>query len=663
MSDPAPAARSRLAELASPWALIESLPVLLALVAVTWLGVDDGGFEATTWLPAALLTIGALGTLAAAAPRLLRLSRTAALAVLGLFAYAGWTYLTIGWADDRGVALAGANLTLFYASLFALLASQPRGARFASTALAALGGAIAAISLVTLWRATRDDASAAEALLYDRLSSPTGYPNATAALFAIGFWLSLALALHVGLARWARALSLGAAGISLGTCLLAQSRGWAYTAPLVLLAFVALHPRRLQGLIALAAVGLAIGAALPALLDVFAASSETQLAELEGAFLALLAVGGGLALVGAFLPLLDRLHLPRRAAQAVLALGAVLCVAAVVGVAVTSDPVARMRTAWAQFKNERNASGSGSHFGGLGSNRYDFWRVGLREFRESPLVGIGADNFAIPYIAQRRSGEQPLYPHSLWVRAFSQTGIVGFVLLLVGVAAGLWALLRLRSRADGPLAAGVAIAFLAWLAHAQGDWLWEMPALGAVAFAVLGLGASLGDPADRPLRPRPMLPATVALGAATAVALLVLGLPWLAARYEAQAVRTWRDDPSEALRLLDRAAQANRLSERPFVLAGAIASRTGDYETMASRFARAVERNPLSWYSRLELGVAHALTGDMARARAEVAVAERLNPRDSLLGEVAASIRSGQRPDPDAIDARYARQAAKITED
>ena len=40
-----------------------------------------------------------------------------------------------------------------------------------------------------------------------------------------------------------------------------------------------------------------------------------------------------------------------------------------------------------------------SHFGGLGSNRYDFWRVGLIEFERHPVQGIGTDNFLVPYLS------------------------------------------------------------------------------------------------------------------------------------------------------------------------------------------------------------------------------------------------------------------------
>ena len=47
------------------------------------------------------------------------------------------------------------------------------------------------------------------------------------------------------------------------------------------------------------------------------------------------------------------------------------------------------------------ANGSGNRLlSGLGSNRYDFYRVALDEFVAHPLVGIGADNFQQQYLAR-----------------------------------------------------------------------------------------------------------------------------------------------------------------------------------------------------------------------------------------------------------------------
>ena len=70
---------------------------------------------------------------------------------------------------------------------------------------------------------------------------------------------------------------------------------------------------------------------------------------------------------------------------------------------------------------------------GLGSNRYDFYRVSLDEFTAHPVGGIGADNFQQQYLRHGRSSETPRYPHSVELRTLAQTGIVGALLAIVGL--------------------------------------------------------------------------------------------------------------------------------------------------------------------------------------------------------------------------------------
>src|SRR5207237_678789 len=113
---------------------------------------------------------------------------------------------------------------------------------------------------------------------------------------------------------------------------------------------------------------------------------------------------------------------------------------------------------------------------GLGSNRYDFYRVALDEFVAHPLVGIGADNFQQQYLRHGRSSETPRYPHSVELRTLSETGIVGSALGLAGLAAALAAGWRAVRAAPGRelLAGEVAIAalggFAYWLVHGSVAW-------------------------------------------------------------------------------------------------------------------------------------------------------------------------------------------------
>ena len=132
---------------------------------------------------------------------------------------------------------------------------------------------------------------------------------------------------------------------------------------------------------------------------------------------------------------------------------------------------------------------------GLGSSRYDFYRVALDEFAAHPLLGIGADNFAEPYLAHGRSTETPRYPHSVELRTLAQTGLLGALLAVVGLGAALLAAWRALARHPDPLARAVAAAALAgfayWAVHGSFDWFWEFAGLGAPAFALLGLACAL----------------------------------------------------------------------------------------------------------------------------------------------------------------------------
>ena len=65
---------------------------------------------------------------------------------------------------------------------------------------------------------------------------------------------------------------------------------------------------------------------------------------------------------------------------------------------------------WRSFKHAPYDESGRNHFISLGSNRYDFWRVALTEFRDHPVAGIGDRGFGpgvpdrAPTAARPRSG-------------------------------------------------------------------------------------------------------------------------------------------------------------------------------------------------------------------------------------------------------------------
>jgi O-antigen ligase len=75
---------------------------------------------------------------------------------------------------------------------------------------------------------------------------------------------------------------------------------------------------------------------------------------------------------------------------------------ALAGLAVAGNPVDRLDDAWHSFKGGYATDASQSRLvSGLGSNRYDFYRVALDQFRGHPVAGVGADNFFQDYLAHK----------------------------------------------------------------------------------------------------------------------------------------------------------------------------------------------------------------------------------------------------------------------
>jgi len=265
-------------------------------------------------------------------------------------------------------------------------------------------------------------------LLDARLSAPVGYQNAAAALWTMAALPALVLASRRDTALALRPLLLAAAGLLLGLAVLAQSRGWLFTLPVVGIAVLSLVPGRTRLLIGVVAVGVALGLVLDELLEVSRAAGGMDPADaaisvrapLDAAARALALVTLGLLLVGAVLVaaerVLERRMNPSARLRAVARrLSWAMAVALVSGVAVAGwvaldgHPLDRIDRAWTEFKDvgADPALSGGDRFTSLGSGRYDFWRVALSAWQERPLLGLGQDTFADTYATRRVVGEEP----------------------------------------------------------------------------------------------------------------------------------------------------------------------------------------------------------------------------------------------------------------
>jgi hypothetical protein len=637
------------------------LPAAIAFAAVIGVAAQDGGERAATWYPVAilvtLLAIAALVTYG----RTLGLPRWGGTAIVLFAAFTAWSYATILWSEVEGDAWDGANRGLLYLAIFSLFVALPLRLEVASWLVGAFSFVVAGLGVVSLWQAAAAPEPSAFFLL-GRFAQPMNYQNANCALFMIAFWPAVFLASRRRAPLIGRGLVALAAALLPQLALLSQSRASLIAVPVSFLLYLVLVPGRRRSLLFLLPPAIATAATRGVVLDVFPAFSGggDTAAAVDAATRAIIIWSLLAGVTGFTLAWLDqRFEIGSRWRHALdlglALLAAVLVVSSLaVAVAKLDHPTDRAQQAWDDFKTPRQPT-SGSYFStGLGGNRYDLWRVAADQISGSPVVGVGVDNFAVDYLRQRRTYEEPSYPHSLELRVLAQTGAVGAVLLLAFFAAAGAALLplRLRSRSARGLAAASLVSVFYWLLHGSVDWFWEIPALGAAAFALLGLAVSLAEGRRTPGRrlDRLTLVATLAAGV---LGLGSLTFPWLAAQEMQTAVRVWRSDPSQAYARLERARQLNRLSSRPDLLAGAIAARRGDDAIMEQAFARAARRNPSDWYAHLELAVVATHRSQPARARRELAIARRLNPLEPALDLVQAAIREGRPVDQSALDRMF----------
>jgi O-antigen ligase len=660
--------RSMTAKLTAPLRAVPATVPALAAIAlfVVW-ATSQAGYPVTHWGPGALIVLALLAIALAAVPlRLAEVPRPVWIALGTLAAYTALGYLSILWATNTGDAWEGANRTLLYLLVFALFALWRQRRASAALLLCVWALALVALAAFTALHLDAASATALQSLLPGgRLDYPSGYPNANAAQWLMAFWPALLLARSERLPWGLRGLLAGGAVLLAEVALLSQSRGSLYATPVMLVLVFALLPGRTRTFALLVPVAAGIAAAAPAVLRVGddLKNEAVTPAAVHSATAAMFAAAVVVAIVVALGAAVESrrsfsersLMLMRNGTRAT-ALATLLAVI-VGGLAVAGNPVARIEKGWQSFKGGYTSdSATGSRLvSGLGSNRYDFYRVALDEFLAHPVLGIGVDNFQQQYLLRGRSDETPHYPHSVELRTLSQTGVVGALLALIGLGAALLASARALRRSD-PLARSVAAAALAgfgyWAVHGSFDWFWEFAGLGAPAFALLGIACALAPsrlagvaPGQEPVSgPRRVRRRTLALAAGAIVALAAavsLAAPWLSQLEVQSAARIWTTAPQTAYARLRDAADLNPLSDEAELVAGSIALRYGELSRAGEQFSSALDRDRGDAYATLELGAIASAKGERARALGLLQKAVLLEPREALARQALGVVREG----------------------
>ena len=658
----------------------------MALFAV--LATSEGGVREIDFYPAALFVIALLAVVVICSGRALALLPRSARIALALFAaFVLFSYLSICWADDRGVAWDAANMTLLYFATFALFAVWRWSARAGMFVLVFFGAMLALIGWSRCTRPpappTRPRTSSSSAC-----PSPSATPTATPRCFSRPRGRSCCWPRDARLPWAARGLALGAGGALVDLTLLSQSRGSLLAGAIIVAACIALVPQRVRTLVAFATVGGVTALSVPELVDVFTVAGADG--DVGGAlssagdaivlsFVALFGFGASAGLVERYANVPERLA--KGLTYAVATAAIVLGIAGAVAVeAQIGNPISYAQDRWEAFKDSEpltpETKGVRLTASLDGRSRDEFWSVALDEFRERPVGGMGAGNFAVAYARERKGREEPNDPHSLPVRIIASTGVIGAALFLGFLLAAALSVLRVR-RSPNPLRRGVAaaalMAFLYWFVHASADWLFAIPAVTGPAFAWLGMAVALAaaphsvrgvalaaelpgdDEEPEPPPPRaPRLPRRVAAGLVCACALVMAGAmvgPWLSASAVDEAATVWRSDPKDAYDLLARARTLNALSDGPDLIAGVIASRLEDRVRARRSFARAVQRSPLGWYGHQQLGIEEALAGNHRSALWQLERSLELNPREETTQFALNEVRANRAPAPERVRA------------
>jgi O-antigen ligase len=587
----------------------------------------------------------------------------AALAAGGLLAaFAVWELASAAWAPSGETVLSDFNRSALYLGVFALTVVASRRTTVERWANAVALG-ILAVALLALASRLRPGLLPSGGIATvipnarSRLSYPVGYWNALAALLALAVPLSLRAALS-GRSSTLRAFMLAGIPILVGTIYLTSSRGGIIAAVVGVAVFVGVTDRRWSALAATAIAGagslVVVGLLVQrkALVD----GATTGAARHQGATAAILivAVCGATALL--YWSLLRLRGLP--SAPPIWA-GRVLAVATVmvlVAGTLASHPIRRLddfRKPPATGSTD-NIDATSHLLTSAGSGRWQFWTAAGDEFVAHPLIGGGAGSFgrwwdrhgSFPYTVQDA--------HSLYLETLAELGLVGFALLAGMLGVGVASIGRRVRRGRGEerrTTAALAGSLAAFLLAAGIDWLWEVPAVTAVAFVLLGL--LVGPATAIPPRPRlqelPFAPRQVAARQRLALGVAALAFGWLLICAQALPLLTElkigdsqaavdSGDPDAALSAARAAHALEPWAASPYLQLALVEEETGSIPAALVSIKSAISRDSTDWQLWLIAARLQVKSGQVRAAKTSIERALALNPRSRLLTRLVRSL-------------------------
>jgi len=564
------------------------LPAAAAALAFAALFLSDGSSESQLfWIGSAAVVVAAVGW----ALRPPQLSRPGLVFFAALGGFVIWQGLSISWSIQPARSWDYTNRGLAYfafAAVGSLLGGVPL--RRLAQAGAVLLGALFAWAL----------AAKVVPGLYDdygrlaRLRYPVGYWNELAMLAAasvpLGLWL-VGDRSHDRRVRMGGALLLYAA---LVVAVLTYSRVGIVLTVAAALAWLTLDRDRLVpvGPLAVAWVAGAVVAGVALLLPGVSDNAQSHDARLQDGlvFGAVLVVGAAVVVLA--LRFVQERAVDRRVARGVATgLAGLVVVALAIAVVRSGGPVDFVRDRWHEFSNPASAQVANTPerlATASSSNRWRWWQEAWNAFVDQPLQGTGAGTFGLTDRLERDTSLAVLEPHSAPLQDLTETGIVGFLLVVTALVAATVAVWR-RERPPALLALALGVAVC--VVHSLVDIDWDYVAVQGPLFLTVGALVS-GPPAvvgGRWLR-------SAVIGVAAVAALYSLASPWLADRrvdkaYDALVSRDFAEARAEA-----KAANAlNPLAVEPLWV-WALTER-GEKALELYREARDLEpKNPETWF-------------------------------------------------------------------
>jgi hypothetical protein len=628
--------------------------VLLLVLATT----SQGAFQISRWAPLALFTLAILLGSALTRGRLAVRSRATHVALVSIWGLAGWALASMAWAQSPADALASAGMLLFYAAIVTLAFVLPLSRRAFAAAGWALAVAIGVVAIVTEVTMLTNGSSV---FLAGRLNGPIDYRNATALLFAMPVWPCIIAAASSATRRLLRATALATACLCLCLVFLTQSRGILIGLSLGGVVALTLGPDRVRRVwVAVVAISL-VAAASPLLLRPYhafdggdgAVSAHVIAVAADGALLAAAAaflLGMAIALFDMGLrsdsTVMTGLRVGARAGVVLGVVVAVLAAAVAVG-----NPASFARREWNQFRDLHGEVSTSLRYTSVGGQRYDLWRVALKEFSGAPVGGVGAGNYADDYYRDRRTDRNLTDPHSFLFSLLAEEGIVGALLCASFLVALGWLIAsgwrRLRGQDRRNLVAPVTVG-LVMFGQSAVDWIWLIPGLTAVGLFALALGAAQAVAVDEAGEPgSPALPevspqqrrsapwfaragaTAVVLVAAAAVLVLFLSNAYI------NRARSLIAAPRAELSAARSAATLDPWSVTPHYLESSALETLGRRPAAFAQLNDALKLEPQNFATLGVLGDFEARGGDVAAARAYYRRASALDPLDSGLRQLA----------------------------